>query len=264
MDEDHHEQPPSWASALLERIANMEQRLQPSPIFNTDPNVIVRTPGADFTPSDAMLAEFPFITEDFFKRPLAESDRRRFLFDCPKNSLRNYDPPKLNKVQLNHPYKQFDAHLSTLQYRLSGITRPVDWFAYQLLQENWDVATIRQQARDFTHAIHELLSDLASHITTLRTENMFRGLPSNLEPPAPTTDTFLIDTQETLDHIKLQRSVHNATQQQRKRNNGPRPKHLRNNNNANESNSPIKNAKEFDTNPPQRGFRYSNNQPKKA
>lgn len=70
--------------------------------------------------------------------------------------------------------------------------------------------------------MNELLSDLASHVTTLRTGNMFRGLPNDLEPPAPSTDKFLIDTQEMLDHIRLQQSMQNATQRNR-RNKGPNP-----------------------------------------
>jgi hypothetical protein len=224
------QQPPAWATTLLQRITIMEQQINNSPLVNIDPNVVLRAPGADFTPSSNMLEEFPYIQDDLFKRPLEENDRRRFLFDCPKNTLRNYDPPKLNKVQLNSSHKQFDASLSTIQYRLSGITRPMDWFAYQLLHANWDPATLKQQARDFTYAVHELISDLASHITTLRTDNMFRGLPNGLEPPAPSTEKFLIDTQDMLDHIKLQQSVQNATQKQRnKRNNGPRSKRFNNN-----------------------------------
>lgn len=146
-----------------------------------------------------------------------DADRRRFLFDCPKNTLRIYDPPKLNKVQLNSPYKHFDTTLFNLQYRLSGITRLLNWFAYQLCQDNWDADALRQQAKDFNHAVHEFLADLASHITTLRTENRFRGMPNNLEPPASSSVSFLIETQVMLDYIKLQQSVHNATSKQRNR-----------------------------------------------
>lgn len=220
-----NEEPPAWAHTLLQRISTLEQRLQESPLLNSDPNVTVRTPGADFTPTAAMLAEFTYIEEDFFNRPLQESDRRRFLFDCPKNSLREYDPPKLNKVNLNPPYKQVDSTLYNLQYRISGLTRPLDWFSYQMLHGNWDHDTLKQQAHDFTFAMHELLSDLASHITTLRTENMFKGLPNNVDPPALSSDKFLVDTQDMLDHIKLQKSIQNATQRQR-RNNGPRSKNF--------------------------------------
>ncbi|KAI9468521.1 MAG: hypothetical protein EXX96DRAFT_451051, partial [Benjaminiella poitrasii] len=53
----------------------------------------------------------PYTSEDFFKRPLPDADRRRFLFECPKNASREYDPPKLNHVRLSHQAKQFDSHL---------------------------------------------------------------------------------------------------------------------------------------------------------
>lgn len=163
-----------------------------------------------------MLEEFSYIKEDFFNSSLSESERRRFLFDCLKNSLREYDPPKLNKVNLQSPYKHIDSTYYNLQYRISGLTRPLDWFTYQMLYCNWDHADLRQQAQDFTFAMHELLSDLASHITTLRTENMFKGLPNNVDPPAPSSDKFLVDTQVMLEHIKLQKSVQNATQKRPK------------------------------------------------
>lgn len=230
MDED--QQIPTWANVLLQRITSMEQSLQSSPLVNQDPNVVIRAPGSDFTPTENMLEHHPYLQQDFFKRPLDENARRRFLFDCPKNSLRNYDPPKLNKVHLNASSKQMDAQLSNIQYRLSGITRPLDWFTYQLHHGEWTQEQLKKQSMDLTHAIHELLSDLASHITTLRTDNMFRGLPSNIEPPAPPTDNFLVETQVMLDHIKLQQSVQNATQQRRnnnKRINGPRPNNRTNN-----------------------------------
>lgn len=122
--------PSAWASALIQRLANLEQQLQTSPLASHDPNVLMRTPGAGFTASVDMLYEFPYVEEDFFKRPLEETDRRRFLFDCSKNTVHHYDPLKLNKVPLSGLHCQFDAQLSNLQYRLSGITRPSDWFAY--------------------------------------------------------------------------------------------------------------------------------------
>ncbi|ORE00841.1 hypothetical protein BCV72DRAFT_237363, partial [Rhizopus microsporus var. microsporus] len=107
-----------------------------NPLFQADPNVTIRAPGSDFIPSEPMLEQCPYIQEDFFKSPLPEADRRRFLFECPKNSLRNYDPPKLNKVRLSSTAKQHDTQLYNIQYRLSDITRPLDWYTYQLLHGN--------------------------------------------------------------------------------------------------------------------------------
>ncbi|KAG1126747.1 hypothetical protein G6F37_013818 [Rhizopus arrhizus] len=173
-----------------------------------------------------MVQNHPYITEDFFKRPLDENQRRRYLFECPKNTLRQYDPPKLNNVQLSPSAKLVDTQLSYIQYRLSGITRPLDWFMYRLLQDNWDLPTLQQQSRDIVVAMHELLSDVASHITTLRTQNVYRGIPGRVEAPPESDDNLLLDTTAMVEHIKLQRAVQQATQPQsnKKRNNRPRSK----------------------------------------
>ncbi|KAI8068104.1 uncharacterized protein B0P05DRAFT_620416 [Gilbertella persicaria] len=80
--------------------------------------------------------------------------------------------------------------------------------------------------------MRELLSDLASHVITLRTENMFKGLSKDLDPPAQAKDKFLVNTQEMLDHIKLQQSVQNATQRTQ-RNKGPQSKRFNNNGDTN-------------------------------
>ncbi|EIE83991.1 hypothetical protein G6F46_010294 [Rhizopus delemar] len=46
-----------------------------SPLVNNDPNVVLRASGADFTLFAIMLEEFPYIQEDFFKRPLDDNNR---------------------------------------------------------------------------------------------------------------------------------------------------------------------------------------------
>lgn len=195
-------------------------------MFTNDPNVVVRTPGSDFTPSVDMVQNHPYITEDFFKRLLDENQLRRYLFERPKNTLRQYDPPKLNNVQLSPSAKLVDIQLAHIQYRLSGITRPLDRLTYRLLQGNWDLPTLQQQSRDIVVAMYEHLSDIASHITTLRTQNVYRGIPRRVEAPPKSDDNLLLDTTAMVEHIKLQRAVQQATQLQsnRKRNNGPRSK----------------------------------------
>ncbi|KAI7893461.1 uncharacterized protein EV154DRAFT_386665, partial [Mucor mucedo] len=58
-----------------------------------------------------MLTRHPFLQQDFFRRPLEENDRRRFLYACSKNTLPNYDPSKLNKVQVIANNKHTDSQL---------------------------------------------------------------------------------------------------------------------------------------------------------
>ncbi|KAG1493970.1 hypothetical protein G6F46_004390 [Rhizopus delemar] len=216
----------AWASALLQRIEQLETRLSDSLLLNGDPNVVYRAPGADYTPSDTILAQHPYITEDFFRRPMDESQWRRYIFECPKNVLRDYDPQKLNNVQLSHQAKLVDSQLSHIQYRLSSITRPLDWYTYQLLQNKWDPITLHRQTHGIVTAIHELLSDLASHITTLRSQNVYRGILGRVGVPLESDENLLLDPTVMVEHIKLQRTVQQVTQptSNKKRNNRPRPK----------------------------------------
>ncbi|KAG1171477.1 hypothetical protein G6F46_012916 [Rhizopus delemar] len=80
--------PPAWANALLQRLEHLESRISSSNLLSEDPNVIVRALGSDFTPTVDMLEQHPYISEDFFRRPLDENQRRRYLFEYPKNTLR--------------------------------------------------------------------------------------------------------------------------------------------------------------------------------
>lgn len=220
---EHSTNPPAWASILLERVEQLESRLSSTTFISDDPNVVIRAPGSEFTPSVAMVQQHPYIAEDFFRRPLDDNQRRRYLFECPKNTLRQYEPPKLNSVQLNQQAKLVDTQIYQIQYRLSGLTRPLDWFTYQLLQNKWDPATLQLQSKDLVVGLHELLSDIASYITTLRTQNVYRGIPGRVEAPPDSTDNLLLDPSEMVEHIKLQRTIQQATTQQpssnRKRNN---------------------------------------------
>jgi hypothetical protein len=81
---------------------------------------------ADFTPSSVHLEDCTFIEEDFVRRPLPNTVRWRFLFEGPKNTIRSYDPPELNKISLSSPARRFDTQLHDIQYHLSGLTRPID------------------------------------------------------------------------------------------------------------------------------------------
>jgi hypothetical protein len=215
------DQPPAWAQHLIERITSLEATIaqQPSPPPH-DPNVVLRTPGSDFTPPEEVLEHFPHMTEDFFKRTLDDIDRRRFLLNCPKNTLRQYTPPETLKVHTSNEAKATDNQLHEIQYRLSGITRPIDWYVYQLIAQplHDDPEANFQRSLDFAISIHELLSDLASHVTELRTANLYKTANAITKPPSLSGSTnLLVDPKTFVDHINLAKSVQQATSKSRPR-----------------------------------------------
>ncbi|ORE02581.1 hypothetical protein BCV72DRAFT_183097, partial [Rhizopus microsporus var. microsporus] len=63
-----------------------------------------------------LLEHCPFIEEGFFCRPLPDTERRRFLFECPKNTIRSYDPSELNKVNLSSPAGYFDTQCTVSSF----------------------------------------------------------------------------------------------------------------------------------------------------
>ncbi|ORY89535.1 hypothetical protein BCR43DRAFT_417520, partial [Syncephalastrum racemosum] len=100
---------------------------------------------------------------------LDDSDRRKFLFDCPKNSVCQYEPPTLNRLpSMGEAARKADQQLRDVQYRLSGLTRPLDWFAYQSTHGHWDPEQFRAHTQSLVRKSRALLADVASYITDLR------------------------------------------------------------------------------------------------
>ncbi|OMH82365.1 hypothetical protein AX774_g4152, partial [Zancudomyces culisetae] len=50
----------------------------------------------------------PTVTEDFFKSPLSDINRKKFFAAVPRNSAMDYDPPAVN-VKLSSSAKRTDA-----------------------------------------------------------------------------------------------------------------------------------------------------------
>ncbi|OMH84369.1 hypothetical protein AX774_g2108, partial [Zancudomyces culisetae] len=112
--------------------------------------------------------------KDFFKSQLSETDRRTFYASCPRNEGMEYTPPSLPDMGQSQSARRQDAVLYDLQYKLSGITRPIDYFIHQCIQG--DGAVSRKDAVDFANNIRDLVSDVASTITQQRIDYMFRSM----------------------------------------------------------------------------------------
>lgn len=94
-----------------------------------------RLPNTEFHPYPEFKEHLTGFRKDFFRSPLPEVERRKFLAGCPRNVEREYNPPTLNTVNMASNNRRFDSQLSDSPFRLSGITRPLDLFLHQTLQQ---------------------------------------------------------------------------------------------------------------------------------
>lgn len=142
----------------------------------------------------------------FFWSPLLEIERRRFLSECSRSSESHYNPPPINSNSVYQTTKRFDAQLADIQFRLSGITRLIDWFLHNTLRNN---SVSPQECHRLRQCLHELLLDSASHITHLRIDNMSRGAGIQGQAPrlAESCPVPLLDLKVMLDHVQLSKSV---------------------------------------------------------
>jgi hypothetical protein len=107
---------------------------------------------------------FHGLEKDFFRNPLPEAERRRDLAQCPRNMERDYQQPVLNQLSVCQSAKRTDAQLADIQFRWSGITRPMDHLLHQSIAKG---PPTLEDVVEFVNTIHELLYDTASHITQL-------------------------------------------------------------------------------------------------
>ncbi|KAI9314661.1 hypothetical protein BX666DRAFT_1879680 [Dichotomocladium elegans] len=182
--------PPPWATALLAHISALELQASttPTPLpplaqepmmpmdaaLEDDPFITERAPDTDFHPYPEFQQALRGLGTDFFRHPLPETTRRRFIGQCPRNTEREYTPPApTTNVPLNGTARRMDHQLVDIQYRLPGITRPLGFYLHQVL---WGKVS-RLDSIEFVNIIHELLVDTASFITQLRMDNFSQPLP---------------------------------------------------------------------------------------
>jgi len=196
-------------ASMAERMAQLEERLQQTSMDTSpvqDQFVVERSPEMELTTYPEFHQALPGFQQDFFRSLLPEVERRRFLADCPRNVDRNYTPPPVNTINLDQSAKRYDSQLSDIQFRLSGITRPLDSFLHRILQTG---SVQFRDALEFVNVVHTLLADSASHVTQLRIDNMFRG--AGIQGQAPklvdSAPPPLLDPKELLDQISLNKSV---------------------------------------------------------
>ncbi|KAI9495715.1 hypothetical protein BDB00DRAFT_786225 [Zychaea mexicana] len=175
-----------------------------------DPNLTEQAPTTLLTPYPALVNALPGMTKDFFRNSLDDDTRRSFLHECPRNTSRQYAPPPLNDIEVSAQGQRIDRQLRDIQYRLSGLTRPIDLFVHDTIRTNKvDVDT----ALRFANTIHTLVSDVASFITQTRSDNICRdtGLknaPANT--PGSLPNAPLLDAGKVLEYTQLSQALRKA------------------------------------------------------
>lgn len=191
--------------------------------FDIDPNIVERPVASDLIPTEQLQSTLPGMLDDFFRSPLDELDRKRFIHVCPRNVIRQYIPPVLNLADnVGRFTKHTDVQLSEIQRRLAATTRPMDKFLHESLRSNVPSIPINEVIL-FVNTIHTLVSDTASYITQLRMDNVSRdtGLVVPPIPPktklTPSPQPLFPDTKSILDNTNLRKAVQAASRKPQRR-----------------------------------------------
>ncbi|OMH78868.1 hypothetical protein AX774_g7733, partial [Zancudomyces culisetae] len=135
------------------------------------------------TPSDLVMypklqKALPTVEQDFFWTPLADVERKEFYAAIPRNSGMDYEPSEEN-IKLSGDNKRTDAMLYDIQYRLSAVTRPLDYFMHEAIRDGGAVSA--EKLAVFINSIRVLLADVASNITQQRIKLSYKasGVPSD-------------------------------------------------------------------------------------
>ncbi|PVU93199.1 hypothetical protein BB559_003388 [Furculomyces boomerangus] len=210
----------AWALQIVERLKNLESNMenesqqnisigstmdkdmlsthggsQDRPQHQAEDNYIMeRDTSRDMQTYPELLEALTSIKDEFFKSALTDIQQRRFLASCPRNEDMDYDPPVLNNLGVSFSAKKMDNQLLDIQYRISGITRPIDFFTQKIIQNDGQMDF--QETKDFVKIIRILLPDVASHITQIRKE--------------------LVDTKTLLDHATTTQTIRKTLENVRK------------------------------------------------
>ncbi|OMJ13593.1 hypothetical protein AYI69_g8940 [Smittium culicis] len=126
--------------------------------------------------------------------PLTDAARREFIGLFPKNESMVYEPPPLNEFGLSHEAKKDDSKLFDIQYRLSGLTRPIDYYAHTILQRKPN-SLPAESAIEFANAIRILLN---------------AKIPGKAPQILSASSNPLFDPKELVEHVASNKAIQKA------------------------------------------------------
>jgi len=161
-----------------------------------------------YTPSESERERCPGIwPEDphaFFHRKVTNDEWSNGLRGYPKNTRVTYEPPALPAVvQCSNAFKAHDTQLSRIQCDIAHLTRPIDHLIHQVLSANDIPEECEELFVSFANHMRYQLEQLASKITTVRTENLRKdkGIASS------DTSNMLVDPHSFNEEIKTAKAL---------------------------------------------------------
>ncbi|PVV01785.1 hypothetical protein BB560_003789 [Smittium megazygosporum] len=126
----------------IENIQLLTMKFRPSVTIvqqnYTDEYVVERLSARYLTPSAELLQLLPEIKGKFFSFQI------------------QYDLPQISNVKLSHKRKQLDSQFANIQYKLSGTTRPIDYYAQNIIansNKNTSKKAIIQFSKHFINKV---------------------------------------------------------------------------------------------------------------
>ncbi|PVU92343.1 hypothetical protein BB561_003884 [Smittium simulii] len=172
--------------ATLQRIEELTEKVNqlllaretvPAPITVPEPEdqfITTRAPANKLKIYPMLKEAPPLIDEGLFCIYLTEEKRKNAIYSCPRSSFINYLPPPLNDSALT-AVKKADSTLHGIQVALAQATRPVDYYANRIIQDNPGI-TFDDPRFLFADTTRVLLFDIAATVTQERLDNLHRGM----------------------------------------------------------------------------------------
>ncbi|PVU91960.1 hypothetical protein BB561_004095 [Smittium simulii] len=203
--------------ATLQRIEKLTDKVNqlmlaretvPAPITVPEPenqSITTRAPASKLKIYPMHKDAIPSIEEDFFCIQLTEEERKNAIYSCPRSSFMNYLPPLLND-SASTAVRKADSTLHGIQVALVQATRPVDYYAHRIIQDNPGITSDDPRFL-FADTMRFLLSDIAAIVTQGRLDNLHRGmyLPGKPQQLVESEVKYLMD-QYKLDALIAQKA----------------------------------------------------------
>ncbi|OMJ11180.1 hypothetical protein AYI69_g9934 [Smittium culicis] len=182
---------PEWAMELIRRISQLEAQRNPVSDHteadidvDSDNYIVEKSPSRDLLMYTELAESLPEISQDFFKSPITDLERRKFLGICPRNSEMVYDPSSLNEMDLSSEFKKEDSKLHDIHLNTANAIK-------------------------FSVLMRTLLSDLASQVTQLRMDCAYKAskIPGKAPQIIPRSSKPLFDQKEFVEHIGVSQAL---------------------------------------------------------